>query len=80
MIKTIFPYCQFLFLIYGDISARTYRHGVNFDEVISLTNPNDIKEIDNLKATLLKHFDIALTKLKQLTKSNYKRKENKSIP
>jgi len=25
MIKTIFPYCQFLFLIYGDISARTYR-------------------------------------------------------
>src|SRR5260221_2291649 len=29
MIKTIFPYCQFLFLIYGGIAARTYRHGIN---------------------------------------------------
>lgn len=74
MIKTIFPYCQFLFLIQGNVSARTYRHGINFDEVISLQDLNDAEEIKNLKDTLLKHFKIAKTRLKQLTENNYKRK------
>lgn len=74
MIKTIFPYCQFLFLIQGNVSARTYRHGINFDEVISLQDINDAEEIKNLKDTLLKHFKIAKTRLKQLTENNYKRK------
>jgi len=74
MIKTIFPYCQFLFLIIGDVSARTYRHGINFDEVVSLKDPSDWKEIESLKKILLKHFDIATKKLKQLTETNYKRK------
>lgn len=75
MIKTIFPYCQFLFLILGDVSARTYRHGINFDEVISLKDPNNITEIENLKRTLTKHFDIAKTRLKQLTETNHKRND-----
>lgn len=75
MIKTIFPYCQFLFLILGDVSARTYRHGINFDEVISLKDPNDKAEIEILKKTLKKHFDIAKTRLKQLTETNHKRKD-----
>ncbi len=75
MIKTIFPYCQFLFLILGDVSARTYRHGINFDEVISLKDPNNITEIENLKRTLKKHFDIAKTRLKQLTETNHKRND-----
>jgi hypothetical protein len=75
MIKTIFPYCQFLFLILGDVSVRTYRHGINFDEIISLKDANDKIEIENLKKTLLKHFEIATTRLKQLTETNYKRKE-----
>ncbi len=51
MIKTIFPYCQFLFLIQGHVSARTYRHGINFDAVISLQDVNDDEEIKNLKET-----------------------------
>ena len=74
MIKTIFPYCQFLFLIQGDISARTYRHGINFDEIISLKDINNENEIKNLKATLMKHFKIAMMKLNKLTETNYKNK------
>ena len=74
MIKTIFPYCQFLFLIQGNVSARTYRHGINFDEIISLKDINNKEEIKNLKATLKKHFDIATKKLSQLTETNHKRK------
>ena len=79
MIKTIFPYCQFLFLILGNISARTYRHGINFDEIISLKDPNNKKEIDNLKKIILKHFDLAQTKLKKLTGTNYNTKKYEII-
>ncbi|MCB0501301.1 MAG: hypothetical protein KDD32_01355 [Bacteroidetes bacterium] len=74
LIKTIFPYCQFLFLIQGPISARTYRHGINFDEIISLNDVNDIQEIKELKRTLKKHFEISLSKLSKLTGTNHKRK------
>lgn len=74
MIKTIFPYCQFLFLILGNISARTYRHGINFDEIISLKDPYNPDEIEVLKTMLLKHFDIAKHKLDKLTGTNHKRK------
>jgi len=74
MIKTIFPYCQFLFLIQGNIAARTYRHGINFDEIISLKNVNDDQEIKNLKATLKKHFDIATKKINLLKETKHKKK------
>lgn len=74
MIKTIFPYCQFLFLILGNISARTYRHGINFDEIISLKDPYNLDEIEVLKTMLIKHFDIAKHKLDKLTGTNHKRK------
>lgn len=74
MIKTIFPYCQFLFLILGKISARTYRHGINFDEVISLEDANNQDEIEGLKKTLLRHFEIATKNLEKLTETNYKTK------
>ena len=79
MIKTIFPYCQFLFLIYGTIAARTYRHGINFDEIISLTNIDDKNEIKRLRETILKHFDIATTSLTTLTGRNKKEKKEKKI-
>jgi hypothetical protein len=59
MIKTIFPYCQYLFLIYGKIDPRTYRLGVNFDEIISLNDINDDAEIRKLKKTIKEHFKIA---------------------
>jgi hypothetical protein len=50
MIKTIFPFCKFVFCISGRISARTYRHGLNFDRIVSLENINDNSEIENFKS------------------------------
>ncbi|MCK4385008.1 MAG: hypothetical protein KAW52_01970 [candidate division Zixibacteria bacterium] len=38
MIKTIFPYCKFVFCIYGEIEPRTYRHGIGFDRIVSIKN------------------------------------------
>jgi hypothetical protein len=75
MIKTIFPYCQFLFLIQGDISARTYRLGIDkFDGIISLKDVNDIQEVEELKKTLKKHLKIAENKLATLAETNHKKK------
>jgi len=70
MIKTIFPYCQFLFLVYGKISARTYRHGISFDEIISLENIDDEKEIAKIGEILQKHLKIAQNKLSELNQTN----------
>lgn len=52
MIKTIFPYCKFIFLIFGKISPRTFRHGLNFDEIISITDINSELQIDHFKKTV----------------------------
>jgi len=73
MIKTSFPYCRFLFLIFGKISARTYRHGIHFDEIISIKDIHDEGEIENLKEIIKKHFETALKDLERLTPSNYLR-------
>jgi len=74
MIKTIFPYCQFLFLVYGKVSARTYRHGINFDEIISLEDINDKNEIAKIGRILLKHLKIAQSKLDKLNQKNNPKK------
>lgn len=47
MIKTIFPYCWFVFLIFGNISPRTYRHGLYFDKIVNINNIEDDLEINN---------------------------------
>ncbi|MEJ5261472.1 MAG: hypothetical protein WHT45_02240 [Ignavibacterium sp.] len=47
MIKTIFPYCRFVFLIFGNISPRTYRHGLYFDKIVNINNIDDNAEINN---------------------------------
>ncbi|KAA6312423.1 hypothetical protein EZS27_036643 [termite gut metagenome] len=75
MIKTIFPFCQFLFLILGDISPGTYRHGINFNEIISLKDMTDRQEINRLKDLLQKHFLISIENLRRLTETNNKRRE-----
>jgi hypothetical protein len=74
MIKTIFPYCRFLFLVQGKISARTYRFGINFDEIILLKDAFDVTEIENLRETIKKHLAIALENLGKLTETNYKKR------
>ena len=49
MIKTIFPYCAFLFLVVGRIAARTYRHGVGFDRVLALKDMTDVRGVRDLR-------------------------------
>lgn len=44
LIKSIFPYCKFMLCIYGRISPRTHRHCLNFDEIFSVTDINNIPE------------------------------------
>jgi len=75
MIKTIFPYCRFVFLIYGDISARTYRHGIDFDKIIQLQNLDDENEINELKLTIKEQFKLSLDSLKKLTETNIRKKK-----
>ncbi len=36
MIKTIFPYVKCILVVFGNISPRTYRHGLQFDEVVCM--------------------------------------------
>ena len=52
LIKTIFPYCKFVFCIYGTISARTYRHGLNFDGILSITDLNDSNQLRGITQTV----------------------------
>ena len=54
MIKTIFPYCKFIFLIYGTISPRTFRHGLNFDQIISIRDVSSKTEISHFKEIVKK--------------------------
>lgn len=53
MIKTIFPYCKFVFLIFAKISPRTYRHGLYFDEIVYLDINNSVL-VDNFKKLVKK--------------------------
>lgn len=52
MIKTIFPYCKFVFCIYERISPRTFRHGVNFDEIICINNIKSQTELSKFEKTI----------------------------
>ncbi|GHU76701.1 hypothetical protein FACS189461_4590 [Spirochaetia bacterium] len=47
MIKTIFPYCKYLLLVFGKPPKRAYLHGLNFDRIIGIEEitKNEIKNI-----------------------------------
>jgi hypothetical protein len=36
MIKTIFPYCKYMLLLFGTPPKRAYLHGLNFDRITSI--------------------------------------------
>jgi hypothetical protein len=67
LIKTIFPYCKFVFCIYGDISARTYRHGLHFDNISSISNLNDQNQIRIFSRTVRSLLKEAEHELKRLS-------------
>lgn len=66
MIKTIFPYSKFVLCIYGKISPRTFRHGLNFDKIISINNVNDQTELKKFKNIIKKLLNEAKKDLNQL--------------
>lgn len=49
MIKSIFPYCKYVFLIFNKIAPRTYRHGINFDLIRSISDINNQQQINEFK-------------------------------
>ena len=52
MIKSVFPYCRYVFLVKEKCDPRTYRLGTVFDKIIELKNEDDPKEIEGLKRTI----------------------------
>ncbi|GHT76514.1 hypothetical protein FACS1894124_8470 [Spirochaetia bacterium] len=67
MIKTIFPYCQYLFVIAADkVALRTWRHGNLFDEIIHMHDPLRDSEITELKTTIQKHLKKAKKTCKRM--------------
>ena len=50
MIKTIFPYCKYLLLLFGKPPKRAYLHGLNFDRIIGIKDLSDdeIKKINGI--------------------------------
>ena len=67
MIKTIFPYCKYVFCIYKKIDPRTYRHGIAFDEIIKITNIRNKKEIQSFKRVIIKLIKKAEQDLKSIS-------------
>ena len=53
-IRTIFPFCKFVFCVFQRAAPRTYRHGVGFDEITSLCDIDDRNEIEDFKKTIRK--------------------------
>ena len=69
MIKTIFPYCKFVFCIYGNISPRTYRHGIAFDRITSIADVRDKREMQNFKREITKLIKEAEKDLRKISRS-----------
>jgi hypothetical protein len=51
MIKTIFPYCKYLLLLFGKPPKRAYLHGLNFDRIIGIEDLSD-NEINYIHKTI----------------------------
>lgn len=66
MIKTIFPYCKFVFCVYERISPRTFRHGVNFDEIICINNIKSRTELSKFEKTIRRLLKEAKTDSKKI--------------
>lgn len=66
LIKSIFPYSKFVFLIFDHVAARTYRHGIHFDEVFEMPNVYDDKSIANLRKLINRLFKEAKADLTNL--------------
>jgi hypothetical protein len=70
MIKSIFPYCKFVFCIYGKIEPRTYRHGIGFDRIVSIKNTRkNSQDMRDFKKQITELIREAKKDLKKISKS-----------
>ena len=65
MIKTIFPYVEYFLLFFGKSPARSYRHGVDFDEIIELDDLTD-STIDLIKDKITIAYKKSLESIKNI--------------
>jgi hypothetical protein len=75
MIKTIFPYCKYVFCIYGKVDPRTYRHGIAFDRIISIKNTRkNSQDMRDFKNQITELIGEAEKHLKRISKSGERNK------
>jgi hypothetical protein len=50
MIKTLFPYCKYILLLFGKTPKRAYLHGLNFDRIMGIAelSDNEIKHLHKI--------------------------------
>ena len=50
LIKSIFPYCKYLLLLFGKPPKRAYLHGLNFDRIIGIEelSENELKHLHKI--------------------------------
>jgi hypothetical protein len=50
MIKTLFPYCKYILLLFGKPPKRVYLHGLNFDRIIGIEelSDNELKHLHKI--------------------------------
>jgi hypothetical protein len=50
MIKTIFPYCKYVLLLFGKPRKSVYLHGLNFDRIIGIEelSENELKHLHKI--------------------------------
>jgi len=50
LIKSIFPYCKYLLLLFGKPPKRAYLHGLNFDRIIGMEelSENELKHLHKI--------------------------------
>jgi hypothetical protein len=50
MIKTLFPYCKYILLLFGNPPKRAYLHGLSFDRIIGIKDLSDdeIKRLNKI--------------------------------
>jgi len=77
MIKTIFPFCKFIFLQFEKISPRTFRHGVNFDYITNLSSDFDEEELKKFKNKIKELLNESEKELKRLATNRRFKKKNK---
>jgi hypothetical protein len=74
MIKTIFPYCKYLLLLFGIPPKRAYLHGLNFDRIIGIEELSDheLKNLHKIISDELLEVKISINNIKSDKKSGAK--------